>query len=104
MAEALGLGVTLWSPLGGGLLTGKYRVSDAGRLTDWKRLVHTEDSTQKTAIVDEVLTVAGELGAPPAQVAMAWLRELDARSTTASSRSSARAPSPSSTTTSPRST
>ena len=30
MAEALGLGVTLWSPLGGGLLTGKYRHSDAG--------------------------------------------------------------------------
>jgi aryl-alcohol dehydrogenase-like predicted oxidoreductase len=82
MAEALGLGVTLWSPLGGGLLTGKYRVSDAGRLTDWNRLIHTEDSAQKTAVVDEVLKVAGELGAPPAQVAMAWLRGLDARSAT----------------------
>ena len=42
MAEALGLGVTLWSPLGGGLLTGKYRLSEEGRLTDWPRLVHTE--------------------------------------------------------------
>jgi aryl-alcohol dehydrogenase-like predicted oxidoreductase len=40
MAEALGLGVALWSPLGGGLLTGKYRESDAGRLTDWIRLIH----------------------------------------------------------------
>ena len=41
MAEALGLGAALWSPLGGGLLTGKYRTSDEGRLTDWKRLIHT---------------------------------------------------------------
>jgi aryl-alcohol dehydrogenase-like predicted oxidoreductase len=83
MAEALGLGVTLWSPLGGGLLTGKYRVSDAGRLTDWDRLVHTEDSAQKTRTVDEVLAIADELDVPPAQVAMAWLRDRDARSSTA---------------------
>jgi aryl-alcohol dehydrogenase-like predicted oxidoreductase len=82
MAEALGLGVTLWSPLGGGLLTGKYRQSDAGRLTDWNRLIHTEDSDQKTRTVDEVLAIAQELGVPAAQVAMAWLRDLDARSTT----------------------
>jgi aryl-alcohol dehydrogenase-like predicted oxidoreductase len=82
MAEALGLGVALWSPLGGGLLTGKYRHSDAGRLTDWKRLVHIEDSEQKTRTVDEVLAIANELAVPPAQVAMAWLRDLDARSST----------------------
>jgi aryl-alcohol dehydrogenase-like predicted oxidoreductase len=82
MAEALGLGVTLWSPLGGGLLTGKYRQSDAGRLTDWNRLIHTEDSDQKTRTVDEVLAIAQELGVPAAQVAMAWLRDLDQRSTT----------------------
>jgi aryl-alcohol dehydrogenase-like predicted oxidoreductase len=83
MAEALGLGVALWSPLGGGLLTGKYRHSDEGRLTDWNRLVHTEDSAQKTRTVDEVLAIAGELAVPPAQVAMAWLRDRDARSSTA---------------------
>jgi aryl-alcohol dehydrogenase-like predicted oxidoreductase len=82
MAEALGLGVALWSPLGGGLLTGKYRHSDAGRLTDWKRLVHTEDSDQKTRTVDEVLAIATELAVPPAQVAMAWLRDIGRRSAT----------------------
>ena len=32
MAEALGLGATFWSPLGGGLLTGKYRHQPEGRL------------------------------------------------------------------------
>jgi aryl-alcohol dehydrogenase-like predicted oxidoreductase len=83
MAEALGLGVALWSPLGGGLLTGKYRASDEGRLTDWQqRLVHTESTAQKAAVVDAVLAVADETGAPPAQVAVAWLRERSARSTT----------------------
>ena len=82
MAEALGLGVTLWSPLGGGLLSGKYRLSDEGRISALPRLVHTESSLQKTAVVDEVLRIASELGVPPAQVAMAWLRVRDGRSTT----------------------
>ncbi|MFF3754932.1 aldo/keto reductase [Streptomyces sp. NPDC002018] len=82
MAEALGLGGALWSPLGGGLLTGKYRTSSEGRLTDWKRIVHTEDSRQKTAVVDAVLAVAEETGARPAQVAVAWARERAARSVT----------------------
>ena len=36
MAESLGLGAALWSPLGGGLLTGKYRTGSDGRLTGWK--------------------------------------------------------------------
>jgi aryl-alcohol dehydrogenase-like predicted oxidoreductase len=82
MAEALGLGVTLWSPLGGGLLTGKYRLSDEGRISALPRLVHTESSLQKTAVVDEVLRIASKVGVPPAQVAMAWLRVRDGRSTT----------------------
>lgn len=79
MAEALGLGVTLWSPLGGGLLTGKYRGSDQGRLTDLKTLVHTETTDQKTAIVDKVLAIGKEVGRPPAQVATAWVTERSRR-------------------------
>ncbi len=82
MADALGLGAALWSPLGGGLLTGKYRVESRGRLTDWKRAVHVEDTAQKTAVVDAVLAVAEEAGASPTRVAMAWLRHRAARSTT----------------------
>jgi aryl-alcohol dehydrogenase-like predicted oxidoreductase len=82
MAESLGLGAALWSPLGGGLLTGKYRESDAGRLTDWQRLVHTETTAQKTAVVDAVLAVAAEIGTVPAKVALAWLRERAARAAT----------------------
>jgi aryl-alcohol dehydrogenase-like predicted oxidoreductase len=82
MADALGLGVAQWSPLGGGLLTGKYRTSSDGRLTDWQRLVHTEDSAQKSSVVDEVLAVAAETGASPSQVSVAWLRERGRRAPT----------------------
>jgi aryl-alcohol dehydrogenase-like predicted oxidoreductase len=83
MAESLGLGAALWSPLGGGLLSGKYRSSSEGRLTDWNRLVHTEDAPAKAATVDAVLAVADETGVPAAQVAVAWLLERGSRSTTA---------------------
>ncbi|MFF3767074.1 aldo/keto reductase [Streptomyces sp. NPDC001922] len=84
MAEALGLGTTLFAPLGGGLLTGKYRTGTAGRLTDWEgRGIRTEDSEQRTRIVDTLLTAARETGCTPAQVSMAWLRARAADSPTA---------------------
>lgn len=73
MAEALGLAVNLWSPLAGGLLTGKYRTGGEGRATDPSRFVVPETG-QKTAVVDAVLAVAAETGASAAQVSMAWLR------------------------------
>src|SRR5882762_6942288 len=82
MAETLGLGAALWSPLGGGLLTGKYRTGGDGRLTGWNRLVHTEDDSTKAATVDAVLAAAGQLGVPAGQVAVAWLLKRARRSTT----------------------
>lgn len=72
MAEAIGMAATIWSPLGGGLLTGKYRHSQEGRLQGFGgRLVHTE---KDPALLDEVLNLARELNALPLQVAIAWLR------------------------------
>ncbi|MFE4722841.1 aldo/keto reductase [Streptomyces sp. NPDC056728] len=82
MAESLGLGAALWSPLGGGLLTGKYRRSTEGRLTNLGAVIHTESTDQKTAVVDAVLAIADETGVTPAQVAVAWVRERAARSAT----------------------
>jgi aryl-alcohol dehydrogenase-like predicted oxidoreductase len=82
MAESLGLGAALWSPLGGGLLSGKYRASSEGRLTDWNRLLHSEEEPVKRATVDVVLEVAGEIGVPAAQVAVAWLLERARKSST----------------------
>ncbi|MFD1692918.1 aldo/keto reductase [Azotobacter chroococcum] len=83
MAEALGLGAALWSPLGGGLLTGKYRAGTTeGRLSGLGTLVRTENSPRETAILDALQAVAMELEASPTQVAIAWLRERAARSST----------------------
>ncbi|MFI6411915.1 aldo/keto reductase [Streptomyces sp. NPDC050585] len=84
MAEALGLGTTVWSPLGGGLLTGKYRRSDEGRLSDWDGLaIRQEDGEQRTRVLDTVLAIAEEAGVSAARVAMAWLRAHAARLGTA---------------------
>ena len=82
-AEAFGLGACLYAPLGGGVLTGKYRHRTDGRLTAWGRGVRTEDTAQHTAIVDTVLAIAGQAGATAGQVAIAWLMERAARSATA---------------------
>jgi aryl-alcohol dehydrogenase-like predicted oxidoreductase len=72
MAGAHGLGVLLYSPLAGGLLTGKYRRGEQGRLSD--RDENVEGSAQRSAVVDTVLTVAAETGSSPAEVSLAWLR------------------------------
>ncbi|MEE6163416.1 MULTISPECIES: aldo/keto reductase [unclassified Mycolicibacterium] len=72
MAEALHLGVALYSPLGGGLLTGKYRHSTEGRLHTLGTVIQREDTDQKSAVVDAVVALAADLGCSPAQVAMAW--------------------------------
>lgn len=82
MADGLGLGTLLWSPLGGGLLTGKYRTGSEGRLTTLQRVIQREDTKQKTAVLDAVLAVAGELAVPPSQVAIAWLRARASRAAT----------------------
>ncbi|MFZ3573213.1 aldo/keto reductase [Streptomyces sp. BH097] len=81
MAEAHGLGVVLYSPLAGGLLTGKYRRGEQGRLSA-RAATDGEGGEQRTAVLDAVLAVAEELGTGPVQVALAWLRERAARSAT----------------------
>lgn len=81
MAQAHGLGVVLYSPLAGGLLTGKYRTGEQGRLSS--RGPDIEADAQKTAVVDAVLAVADEIGSSPVQVALAWLRRRGALASTA---------------------
>lgn len=65
--------VTPWSPLANGLLTGKYNGhSDAeGRLTPGRSRNRVTD--HGLAIAEVVVSVAGEIGRTPAQVALAWL-------------------------------
>jgi aryl-alcohol dehydrogenase-like predicted oxidoreductase len=72
-----GLGVLVWSPLAGGLLTGKYRrdtrpESGARHLTEWgEPPVYDEDKLYDT--VDALVEIAEGRGCSPAQVALAWL-------------------------------
>jgi len=71
LAGHFGLGTMLYSPLAGGLLTGKYRKGSAGRLTFSAPDAYAEDATTKT-IIDELELIAAELAATPGQVALAW--------------------------------
>lgn len=74
MAQGLGLVVTIWLPLAGGLLTGKYRRAEEGRLTRGGGLVRVEEGEREGRILDCLEAVAQELEATPAQVAIAWIR------------------------------
>ncbi|WP_328392462.1 aldo/keto reductase [Nocardia sp. NBC_00416] len=71
MAESFGMTVAAWSPLGGGVLSGKYTsaASDAPR-----RLDPGQISAHDLDVAKVVQLVADELGATPSQVALAWVR------------------------------
>lgn len=70
---ALGLGMATWSPLGGGMLTGKYRHGEKGRAEGFGgKVFQAENSAQRTRILDAVMEIAGELGVSAGQVAIAW--------------------------------
>jgi aryl-alcohol dehydrogenase-like predicted oxidoreductase len=72
--RALGLGMVAWSPLGGGLLTGKYRQDESGRKEGWGgRVFQEENSAQRTKIVDTVIEIARELNVSNGEVAIAWV-------------------------------
>lgn len=71
--QALGLGIVTWSPLGGGMLTGKYRAGEKGRAEGFGgRVFQPENSAQRTQILDTLLGIAQELGVSAGQVAIAW--------------------------------
>lgn len=94
-AQEFGMGILGWSPLGGGLLTGKYdratvannppagfelpdsaasaaAVESASRLSGANPFGDTKFTDQNWAVLDVVRDVAAEAGYTPAQVALAW--------------------------------
>ncbi|SEB85397.1 Predicted oxidoreductase [Streptomyces misionensis] len=80
MAREMGLGVIPYSPLAGGVLTGKYgradltgadAVSGAGTRKSLNLALGTL-TERSLAIADVVKAVAAELGRTPAQVGLAW--------------------------------
>jgi aryl-alcohol dehydrogenase-like predicted oxidoreductase len=72
MARALDLGVTAWSVLGAGVLTGKYNRAETaqGRAARWESI-----PTQQKALADMVMAVAQFIGCTPSQVALSWVRQ-----------------------------
>ncbi|MEV0616245.1 aldo/keto reductase [Nonomuraea sp. NPDC050404] len=71
-----GLGVLVWSPLAGGLLSGRYRrdaqPSEGRQLTEWNE-PPVRDQEQLYDTVEVLVDIAGEHGVSAAQVALAWL-------------------------------
>ena len=80
MARELDLAVTAWSPLAGGLLTGKYSHRNNAD-TEEKRLEHpmmaplVDINERQRAIAAAVVKIAEAIGKTPAQVALNWLRQ-----------------------------
>ena len=75
-AQALGLGVVAYSPLGGGVLTGKYREKDEGGRRDeaWGGAgFQPENSPQRSAIIDSLIAIATDAGVTPGEIAIAWV-------------------------------
>jgi aryl-alcohol dehydrogenase-like predicted oxidoreductase len=76
MAKALNLGVTAWSPLAGGVLTGKYRsgLTEPGRMSSDMMKQFLPEQQRSDRVVAAVKTVSDEIGCSMAQVSLAWLR------------------------------
>ncbi|WP_049623613.1 potassium channel beta subunit family protein [Frateuria defendens] len=75
---AYGMGTTIWSPLASGLLSGKYDhgVPEDSRLAqpgyEWLREIALGEGGARAARVRGLRPLAAELGATPAQLAIAW--------------------------------
>src|SRR3954466_2981183 len=78
-AVDLGIGILPWSPLGRGVLTGKYRTGtpadSRGASPDYQRFVAPYLDERASRIVGAVMTAADGLGVSPLAVALAWVRD-----------------------------
>jgi aryl-alcohol dehydrogenase-like predicted oxidoreductase len=75
-----GVGLLPWSPLGRGVLTGKYRRGSVppgsrGASESFSAFVEPYLEDDRTHVVDAVLTAADGLGVSPVAVALAWVRD-----------------------------
>ncbi|WP_328431870.1 aldo/keto reductase [Streptomyces sp. NBC_01597] len=76
LLRELGIGFVPYSPLGHGLLTGQIRTVDDFTDDDWRKTnprFTGENFQRNLRIVDEVQAIGAEIGATPAQTALAWL-------------------------------
>jgi aryl-alcohol dehydrogenase-like predicted oxidoreductase len=78
-AQSLGFGLLPWSPLGRGVLTGKYRngvpADSRAASRDFPRFTARYLDDRSTGIVEGLAIAAKGLGVSPAEVALAWVRD-----------------------------
>jgi aryl-alcohol dehydrogenase-like predicted oxidoreductase len=78
-ADALGLGILAWSPLGRGVLSGKYRsgipADSRGASPTFERYVGVHLNPRAAQIVEAVCKAAEGLELSPVEVALAWVRD-----------------------------
>ena len=78
-AEALGLGVLPWSPLGRGVLTGKYRTGtpadSRAASPHFANFVGNYLNDRNARVVEAVVRAAEGLSWSPLEVALAWIRD-----------------------------
>jgi aryl-alcohol dehydrogenase-like predicted oxidoreductase len=79
MARALDLAVTPWGALGGGVLSGKYQDGLEGADTARQEMVAEQLTERNLRIAGVVGEVAKELGTTSSRVALAWVREQQAK-------------------------
>lgn len=76
MALELGLGITPWSPLKSGVLSGKYtRASHGTQKADRGAWTEAHLTDKAYNIIDALIAIAKELHSTPARVALAWLAQ-----------------------------
>ena len=75
MALEMGLGVTPWSPLKSGVLSGKYTRENTATVKADRGERVTQNLGEKVyAIIDDLVAIGKELAASPASVALAWVQ------------------------------
>ncbi|HEY3254884.1 MAG TPA: aldo/keto reductase [Polyangiaceae bacterium] len=76
MARELGLGITPWSPLKSGILSGKYtRDNHGSQKADRGAWAEANLNDKTYAIIDALIAIAKEVDSTPARVALAWLAQ-----------------------------
>jgi aryl-alcohol dehydrogenase-like predicted oxidoreductase len=84
MADELDLGLVAWSPLAGGMVTGKYNRGSLDPNQPHRLLPHVDPAKQaywhpatkrNLAIMEQVVKIADEIGRPAVQVSLRWLMQ-----------------------------
>ena len=83
MAQHLGLGVTPWSPLRGGVLSGKYTRDSRPSPEETRAAIDSPYLNERTyALLDVMKEIGKEVSASPAQIALNWVQSNNAVSST----------------------